>query len=238
MKKCLFIRSYQGDIQWLKYALQSLHKFASGWDEIVIVVPEPQKPLFDQLNLTVEKLKTCPTYPNDYIGQQLTKLQAYNYTDADLITFWDSDVIAHAPTSPADYVKENKPVLYKTHYDHLKTDQGYLWKQRTEQAFGHPVEYEYMRRLPLTYHASTLKDLETYFRATHRKNYQQYTESIQGNDFSEFNLVGAYVQRFETHKYHLLDTDHTVLPPLKARQFWSWSKLTPAEETEINTMIR
>jgi hypothetical protein len=238
MKRSIFIRSYQGDIQWLKYALQSIHKFCSGWDEIVIVVPKPQLSLFKELNLTVERLETCPVYPNDYIGQQLTKLEAYNYTDADIITFWDSDVIAFENTTPDDYIVNNKPILYKTHYNHLKGDQGYLWKERTEKAFGHPLEFEYMRRLPLTYHASTLKSLNIYFKLHHNKSFQQYMEDIQGNDFSEFNLVGAYVDKYENDKYAVLDTDTVTPPPVKARQFWSWSKLTPEEETTIQQMIK
>ncbi len=237
MRHTLFIRSYHKDIKWLKYALQSIHKFCTGWDEIVIVVPESQLVFFKDMGLTTEKLLTCPDYTNDYIGQQLTKLEAYRYTDADIITFWDSDVIAFEPITPGDYIVGGKPILYKTNYEELKGDQGYLWKAITERALGDSVEFEYMRRLPLTYHRSTLVSLQIYFKLLHNKTPLQYVEEITDKGFSEFNLVGAYAEKTEPEKYVIMDTSTISLPPVKAKQFWSWSKLTPQEETEIKGLI-
>ncbi len=235
--KSLFIRSYHRDIKWLRYALQSIHKFCSGWDEIVIVVPQSQRSYFESLNLTREKLLTCPDYTNDYIGQQLTKLEAYEYTQADIITFWDSDVIAFEPITPDDYITDDKPILYKTDYQELIGDQGYLWKGITERAAGFPVEFEYMRRLPLTYRRDTLKSLQMYFKLLHGKTPFEYVESIKDKGFSEFNLVGAYIEKFEPEKYNIIDTSTVSLPPVKARQFWSWSRLTPEEEIVIKEIL-
>lgn len=237
MKYALFIRSYQGDIQWLTYCLKSIHKFCSGWNEIVLVVPSSQIPLFQELNLTVEKLHGCAVYPNDYIGQQMTKLEAYKYTNADIITFWDSDVIAFSPTSPSDYVIDNKPIIYKTHYNELIGDQGYTWKTLTERALAEPVEFEYMRRLPLTYHRSTLENLQEYFYKVHNKTPEQYVNTISDKSFSEFNLVGAYADRFETGKYNIIDTATATLPALKAKQYWSWGSITPEIQEEINSFL-
>ncbi len=237
MKYSIFIRSWKGDIEWLSHALKSIHKYQSGWQEIVVVVPENQLELFKKMNLTAETLKSCPVYQNDYIGQQLTKLEAYKYTDADIITFWDSDVIAFNHLSPEDYIIDGKPIIYRTNYQELKGNQGYAWKAITEKAIGYSVDFEYMRRLPLTYHRSTLEDLHLYFKTLHGITPQEYVKTITNKDFSEFNLVGAYAEKFEADKYTIIDTSTVALPTLKAKQFWSWGGITPEIKKEINNFV-
>jgi hypothetical protein len=55
-------------------------------------------------------------------------------------------------------------------------------------------------------------------------------------DFSEFNALGAYIDRYENDQYYIADTD-VWIPDSVARQYWSWGGITTDIQTEINKFI-
>ena len=91
----IFIRTYEKDLEWLKYALKSIHLHVTGYRNIVITIPNASL----LSGCSVEKVIQVKDLKDGYLGQQLTKMTANLYTDADAIVFWDSDVIACEPES-------------------------------------------------------------------------------------------------------------------------------------------
>ena len=93
----VFLRSYASDLSWVPYALRSIHKFVTGVRDIIISIPPQDIDVFGPLNLTRERLvpsKVPEGNMDGYAVQQLDKLIADFYTGAELIMFWDSDVVA------------------------------------------------------------------------------------------------------------------------------------------------
>ena len=90
------IRSYYRDFRWLALALRSLERFVSGYRRVVVVVPQASLARSDVAvlgsgaNVVVQ---SCGDFADDYVGQQVTKLHADLYTDADIIFHLDSDQI-------------------------------------------------------------------------------------------------------------------------------------------------
>lgn len=234
MKTAIFIRSYHGDFKWLKYCLASIKKYARGFSEVVIVVPiSSQRALKTSKLITDEQVYYCRDYANDYLGQQVTKLEAFRYTDAERILFIDSDTVFITETTPETFMRDNKIWLYKTPYLPDILGQAMCWKQRTEDALSFPVEYEYMRRFPLMYWTDTLKKVESYMLGM-GKPLEKYILSQNGNDFSEFNLIGAYAEKFEGDRYLFLDTQTEPIIPAVAKQYWSWGGITNEIQAELN----
>lgn len=231
----IFIRTYKDDIKWLRYCLASIQKFCTGFRDVVIVIPESQKKYLDELNLTREKIHTCPSYKDDYLGQQITKLYADSYSDADYILYPDSDTLFTIPVTPKDFTREGKPLILKTKYEKVET--AIIWKPVTEKALSYSVDFEFMRRLPFCYHSSTLKNVREYIRQTHGIELMDYIQKQPNRQFSEFNVVGAYADKFERGKYDFQDTDDG-LPTLYVRQFWSWGGITNEVLTEINEILK
>ena len=114
----IFIRSYSGDFKWLAYALKSLNMRSKGFRDIHIVVPAGQSSLLS--HLTVEKIHECPVYSDDYLGQQITKLMADTYTDADYIMHFDSDTVLTADVTPDTFIVNGKPINYYEPYAKLE----------------------------------------------------------------------------------------------------------------------
>lgn len=214
----IFIRSYEKDFVWLEYALRSIHKNVTGFRNIIVAVPDA-RPLS---HLTAEQVIEIEDLPDGYIGQQLTKMQAWRYTDADAILFWDSDVVAIEPVDVLEFKSDGKPIIYKTKYTSIDVP----WKPITESCLGFPVTYEYMRRMPLLYWANTIRNTEEYICGYHDCTLREYLSNINHRAFSEFNAIGALAEKYYPDQYVFIDTETVEMPPIKVVQFWSWGGVT------------
>lgn len=232
----IFIRTYAKDLPWLKHCLASISKYCTGFRDVIIVIPENQRAGLDGFNLTKEKIFTCAEYKDDYIGQQITKLSADNYTDAEFVIYGDSDTLFTRPCTPQDFTRDGKPLILKTKYE--KVGSGIIWKPVTEKALGYKVDFEYMRRHPFCYHTSTLKALRSYMKEVHGKEMSDYVQGQPYREFSEFNVVGAFAAEKEKDKYQFQDTDDAELPELFVRQFRSWDGITSEVMKEIETILK
>lgn len=236
MDYSVFIRSYKGDIEWLKYCLKSIHKYLKGWSEIVVVVPESQKSYFDQLNLTAEKLYICPDYQNDYLGQQITKHFAFDYCQSENILFVDSDCVFVKETTIEDFIKDGKPCILKTPYESIPEVK--FWQDITSRALGFTPEFECMRRLPMMYLKETLKNVVSHTQKFLDQPLQSYIKEQPNREYSEFNVIGAYTEKFESDKYYFLDTTKEAFPEQVIVQNWSWGGITPEIRIQLEEITK
>ena len=229
MKTSIFIKTWSGDIPWLKYCLQSIKLYGSGFEEVVIVADES---CVQDVYPIADGARVIPVgdWTNGYIQQQWVKLNADQYTDADQILFVDSDCVFHTPFTPESYMRDGKPILLKTDYQLLGS--SIVWQAITSDFVGWYVDYEYMRRLPWMYKRSSLQN----FRKTYLKLYN-HLYGMEDRSFSEFNVLGAYIDRFEKDQYYISDTSVWMSESV-AEQFWSWGGITPEIQTRINQYLK
>jgi glycosyltransferase involved in cell wall biosynthesis len=223
----IFIRTYRKDIHWLMYSLKSIHKNLKGWDEIVICIPTGQEHLLN--HLTQEKVVVCKTYKDDYIGQQVSKLEAHKYCQGDYILFVDSDVMFYEGADVRDYFIDNKPIILKERYERVGA--AICWKPIVEKLFKEPVEYEYMRFAPQIFHKSTLERFAEAF-----SDIENYAIQQPERQFSEFNILGFFVAKNEPENYSIIDLEFNPIPVNRSKQFWSWSGLTTKERIELDQL--
>lgn len=229
----IFIRTYHKDIEWLNYALASIHKHVTGWRKIVITIPHGQGHLLS--HLTAETVVEVEDMEDGYLGQQLTKMEAWKYTDADCVLFWDSDVIATEPIDiQQEYFKDGKPILYKTKYSSLP---GCPWQGMTEKAMCRPVQWEYMRRMPILHLSDCLVDACLLVQTAQGLPLLTYLEQQPHKAFSEFNVIGAFAELNMADQYTILDTEAIDMPPNKVYQGWSWGGITPEVREVINKAL-
>lgn len=217
MKVDIFIRTYGEDVELLKYCLRSIDKFCKGFRRIIITIPAKDRHLlgYDPKY----HVHTVKHFQDDYLGQQSTKLHAHHYTDADYILYVDSDCIFTEPVTPKSFMKDNKPFILKTKYSEMSGD-VLNWKPITEKALGFAVEYEYMRRLPLMYHREHLSQLQNAMQIRHSQKLETYIASQPFRAFTEFNVLGAFCERYYSSMYYFQDTAIEV-PKALVWQYWS-----------------
>jgi len=224
----IFIRTYHADIKWLNYCLKSIHKNLTGWDEIIICIPTGQEHLLN--HLTAEKVVVCKTYKDDYIGQQVSKLEAYKHCKGNYILFVDSDVVFYPGADVRDYFYDNKPVILYDKYENV--GEAICWKPVVEKLFKEKAPYELMRIAPQTFHKSTLEHFAQMF-----PDIENYATSQPHRQFSEFNILGFFSMKHEPENYHFHNVSE--MPPRinRSKQYWSWSQMSAEEKEELENTI-
>jgi hypothetical protein len=229
MSYSIFIKTWKNDIKWLPYVIKSIHKYGKDYDEVIIA--SDRSCLMDVKSVTPVwcRLIDVDDWDNGYIQQQWVKLNADTIVKSQYTLFVDSDCIFHTPFSSESFIREDKPVLLRTKYGNLEGAE--VWKGITSAFVGFDVEYEYMRRLPWMYKNSSLTNFKNKYPHT-----LDHLSRLTTRDFSEFNALGAYIDRYENDQYYIADTD-VWIPDSVARQYWSWGGITTDIQTEINKFI-
>lgn len=237
MTTSIFIRSYAGDFEWLKYALRSIQKFCSGFGQTVIVIPEEDEAALKAFGLTREIVYAVPQIGKDgYLVQQVDKLNADRYCSSDLILYFDSDCVFTEPATPESFMRDGKPEMLITPYSTLPPD--FPWRKVTERALGFPCEFETMRRIPLIFPADLLHSIRGYFESHHGKTLANYIMTRPYREFSEFNVMGAWSLKFAPDRIRWLDTTKEELPRKVATQFWSWGGITPEVRVQLEEAVK
>lgn len=230
MKVDIFIKSYLNDFKLLRYALVSIEKNVTGYNNIILLIPEKEKDKHE-FDTRILPPRTLIHYVNEYgkgwLYQQWCKVNAAAYSDADYILFSDSDCIFTKPINVQDYI--GTPEILYTSWD--KVGDAIVWRKPTEAIMGEVVPFEFMRRNCLVYHRSTLVDMNIW-------NHKLEDIILGSERFSEFNLIGAYAFKFERDKYNFINTDEWQYTEPKAVQLWSHGCKGTNDVLKLNEYIR
>ncbi len=241
----IFLRSYAADLPWVPYALRSIHRFVTGIRDIVIVVPANDYERFKSLNLTKEilcssRLSGSEGRTDGYLVQQMDKLVADLYTEAETILFWDSDVVAIRPFSPSSLFVAGDPRCLMTPYSKLLNADGSQatpWQSIAEKALGHYVEYEYMRSHPFLVPRDALIGFRTYMQNLHEISLVEYIERQPNRAFSEFNCLLAWAHHHAPDYFSWWNTEEKGVPQPFVKQYHSWSGITPEIRAEMEDLL-
>ncbi len=238
----LFLRSYAGDLPWVPWALRSIHKFVTGIRDIVICVPARDYAQFKALNFTRELLISSHCDDRDgYMDQMRDKLLSYLYTDADTILFFDSDVIAIRPFSPADLTIDGKPRWLITPYAKLVKPDGTPdapWQPITAKAIGRSVDFEAMRSHPLMATSEALVHFRMFMEKQHGMSLGEYIARQPSREFSEWNAIGAWAYYYAPGLFSFWNTEEKGVPVPFVKQYWSWGGITPEIRAQMEEILK
>jgi hypothetical protein len=236
MKVDILIRSYRGDIGWLKYSLKSIDKFCSGFNKIHIVVPEEDFQLIDSIT-GVEKHKVKDNC-SGYLAQQYTKLCADQFSDAEHVLHVDSDVVFTRPTTPHHFFSGGKPIVLQ------EKDVQTPWRAISAQSLGWEDEYEYMRRMPIIYPRWIYPEFRAWMEQKHGVSLEAHICSHPPMAWSEFNTLGQWAKRYHIESFEWMNPQFWETPCI---QFWSWGGLdaplqrpdghTPWDVSELEKLL-
>lgn len=228
----IFIKSYGRDFWLLQLALQTITKNVTGYNNLILLIPEREKDLFDTRDLPE---RTLIHYIHEYdrggwLFQQFLKMSAHKYSNAPYIMFTDSDCVFDHPINLQDFIADGKPEILYTQWN--KVGDANAWKDPTEVFMKDRVPFEFMRRNQLIYHRSTLVSIASY--CPNLENMIMSSEK-----FSEFNCMGAFAYKFERDNYTFINTDDWQYVQPRALQVWSHAtKEEGADELHLREYIR
>lgn len=227
----IFIKSYPPDYPWLSYCLQSIQRFATGFRRVIVVTSEIQPPTG-----TAEEVHYVIEFGDKYLHQQLVKMHADCFTDAEFIAYLDSDTIFTRPVTPDDLIADcRRPIKYFTPYTSLE-EKDRVWQKPTSSVLKEEVTNEFMRRHPFVVPRKLLQEFRTFFWRKHGMSIGEYIRGVNGREFSEFNALGAFLFKYHNDKIHWINTDER-LDPAFVHQSWSWSGLTPEIRADLERAL-
>lgn len=224
MTSSILIKSWRQDRFFLDYLLRSLSKFATGFREIVVLLPEGDRLHFEGTNFYTADVKWVEESDGkNYLRQQIFKLHADKYCAGDYIFVVDSDCFFYAIISPEMFMPSGKPISLLRHWNDASTAK--VWKPFTEKFLTFEPMFEGMAALPFIIDRRVLPMIRDYSASTHGCPIEEYILRQVGNDFSEFNALSAWSHRFVPYLYDWRIADPAADGfPRRHYQKWSWDK--------------
>lgn len=232
MKVSILIISYIKHFSWLKQCLRSIEKYATGFHEVSVWVPnediaEMQKLASEYHGSVPLKVIGYEDWPEKGMLKHFDLIFHADQCcpEADYIAHVDSDCIFIENVQPDDYFVNGKPVLMYGRYEWLgKIEPAILiWQEGASRALGWLPEMETMRRHPAVHGKMTyLLTRQCVERHTGRP-ISDYIRD-QRNEFpqtvNEFPTLGAYAWRFLSQQYHWINHETEPRPKDKIFQMW------------------
>jgi hypothetical protein len=235
----LFLRTYPADYQWLPFLLRSLGRHVRGFRNLITVWPLGASYPREQLRQEVVDMligsgvvsgwraDLCPIYPDDYVGQQITKLRCHEYTDADEVCFLDSDLV---------FVRDFTPESLKPFHVECRpwdsVGKAQCWYPPTKILLREDPPYETMTRHPFQFPTAMIK-----------RCYEHVGGETAllgfGAHFSEFNLLGNWAILHEgapTKIVGLGDSTQEQRRDDFVLQGWSWGGVDAKVEAKMREL--
>lgn len=230
----ILISSYAKDFPWLRPCLLSLKNYCVGFLPPVICTNSADAQGAREICAQVFPEATVAV-KDGHFGPLRAQIAMMNgdllCPNADFTYLVGSDCLVHCDMTPDFYFHDNKPMMLISSYAAL--GHNVPWKASTERAMKRPVEFEYMRRLPLVYPRALFKLVRTHIETLHNTPFERYVYSTHhnGGNFSESNVMGAYAHVYASGFYHWQPLDQGYVPPQGPLiQFWSHGGLDRPNE--------
>lgn len=247
MKVSILIVTHLKDFHWLKWCLRSIEKFATGFHEVVVSIPEDTdwKACRDLCNSyrgsTPLRLDTYEDWPGKGFVRHMERIICADQIcpDSDYILHMDSDCFFTDQVTPTEYIREGKPVLVHARYDWIvsafQNENFRYWQTAVENAIGGRPEREAMRRHPAVHYRHVYAATRGMITNHTRRNSGDYIRSTRNEfpqSFCEFATLGEVAWRHYRNDYHWIDQETEGKPAEKLRQCWSYLGPSP-EETAL-----
>ena len=210
--------TFDNDLKWLDKSWRSYSAFCKNYSSYNVIIDDHEKDCeqscgFLKANDINYHTDTEAKYiTTGYVRQQYMKFFCDKYVpvDTDWICHVDSDSIFLEEHTPDVYFSESgKPIMLIESYDHInKTHIGENndhWRRIITDALKleEPVEYEFMRRMPLIYPKWLFEEVRQWFIDNHGMTIFEYLNDL--DTFSEYNFLGAYCWKYHHDLYEWVD---------------------------------
>lgn len=228
MNTALMMVSYKKDFEFATFACQSTHKFATGFSDKLIVVPHEDVEKFSAmavpLGFRVEGFDERPGKGMLHHMAIICEADLW-LPEADAVLIQDSDCVFLSPVSPADYLTEDKPIIFRDKFERFKNySERYSWKQCVFTATGINPEWECMCRHPLLHLVVVLKRTREIIGQHTRQDWKEYILAGRNKypqTFTEFPTLGAVAIEHFPELHHFVDWPFEGQPAAKLKDFWS-----------------
>jgi hypothetical protein len=252
--------TYEADLPWIYYSLQSVHIFARDISDILIYCHDACINTLSQLITTITcryPIRILPVHYDyhGYIKQMVVKCMSYKDVECKYILFLDSDTILKRPFTIQNRIDEEGRICWhvlRRTQSNFKNEAFTTWEKAVAATTKTKMGSYYMwNGFPFLLTRASLDCAEQKFRELHGVSYDMYMitkclgAGIKSTDrilhkfstlatiFEEFEYMGWFCERYTTdYSWHTTEPDRTFL-----HQYWSHGGLTDTIRAEIEAIL-
>ncbi|MFI6284076.1 hypothetical protein ACIBCM_04825 [Streptomyces sp. NPDC051018] len=218
----------------MRYALAAIRTWCRGFAEVVVVTPGTGSAVVRRAVGDGVRLEVCPDYRDDYLGQQVSKLYADEFTGAGLICHVDSDVVFTRPVSPVDLLAGGRPWMVRRPVADLGRHRP--WLAPTERFLRRPVAFDFMQQPPFSYPRRLYPEVRALALELHGTPLDRYVTRCPPGGFSEFNVLGAHAHAAHRASFTWYDAGGPDVPRL-CGWYWSRGGIDAALRRELDLIV-
>jgi hypothetical protein len=252
--KCeILIVTYHKDAEWLKLALATLRRHASGFEGITLCLPKRDRDAFAWLNSFDTGHKVNVRLYDEKPGKGMIQHMAIMASADKMVPegtthvlHMDGDCMVKEAITPSEYFHGTKPVYvirsYAGLYDPIRKVMSDCaqWKAPTEAQLGFETDTYSMCRHPTGF------PIEFY------APYRAHVEKVQGREFFEYMLsgrnahpqdrmdftaFGAWAFKFMHDRFEWINVDTQPAPKDKMKPYWSHGGITSDIQKEVDSFL-
>lgn len=198
MQVHILILSWSPDMEWLRFALRSIRRFARGFSGVTVVYPTQDdavmRPLCESLGARPFPREEPPP-PLGHLGQNLAKARADQFVPDGTthVLHFDSDCILTADATPEHYMRGGRPVLVHRRWE--DAGPADCWREPTRRALGWDPVFETMACTPLFFDVRVYPMMRAHVEHVHSTAFDQYVMGCRPTwpyGFCEFNALGNF----------------------------------------------
>jgi hypothetical protein len=237
--------SHKPDLPWLSYSLRLILKYWKERGRIIVRLDENCREIVEKWPLDVEFYYVKP-WPDGYTFQMYQKMTADDFSDADLIILWDSDLMLTASADLSLLVDRCVPIIEYQEWDEAVTHSERIWRGPTSLMMGIDLDREYMCGVPFIYWRETFSKCRNQIARTHRRSFYDciYSDTpfsaatfmTHPMKLADFEALGLTAAAFESDCYIFRhNKDRPKDWPWKL--YWSHGGLTPEIRAELDALL-
>jgi hypothetical protein len=207
--------TFRRDVEFLRYSLQGVRKYAKGFTGVTVMVPDVDREIFAWVEGDGATLKTFHEAPGK--GMLAHEIQVCRADEimptCDAVMHLDADFMPWRNFTPEDVAPGGRPLLVRELYSvcGVRNPNRMIWKGTVTAACGLVPEWETMVRHPQVHMANTYKRTRELVEKHTKMPFDDYVLSCRNEfpqGFAEFPTLGAVAIRHFSGEYTMLDYDH------------------------------
>lgn len=258
----IFIVSFKRDMEFLRFCLLSIAKYARGFAGTTLVVPKSEEGLYDwAFGLLAIQIKYFDQIPGkEFLGHLIQKCKADEYCPyAQVVVHLDADTMFWSNAVPSDFAPNARPIVVREAYDvcgKLNPNRLY-WQTAVEKVIGIKPEFDFMVRHPQVHVRDTYAETRAAIEKHTRQKFEDYIYGCQNDfpqTFCEFNTLTTVAMALYPERYTVKDYNRAANaraagvkesdawqyvyqnPGDKICEFWSHSGIAPYTKIMRNIM--
>ena len=249
----ILIVTYHKDAEWLKLALATLRRHATGFAGITLCLPKRDREAFAWLNSFDTGHRVNVRLYDEKPGKGMIQHMAIMASAEKMVPegtthvlHMDADCMVKEAITPSEYFHGTKPVYvirsYTGLYDPVRkvVSDCAQWKGPTEAQLGFETDVYSMTRHPTGFPIEFYAPYRAHVEKAQGREFFEYMLSGKNShpaDRMDFTAMGAWAFNFMHDRFEWIDVDKVPAPKDKMKPYHSHSGISPEIRKEIDGFL-